>query len=110
MPSTNPYLIRNPDCVNKKKESRIKKTQEKYLRESNRQEMFQSEQRIKQGLTNNATGSDVYNKYQDEKYLSAAQRYQFENDSEDDEIEKEIALNLDQIGSYAKNYMELLTL
>lgn len=101
MPSTNPF---NKKSRLRQQEERIKnqKAQEKYLRESNRQEMFQSEQRIKQGLTNNATGSDVYNKYQDEKYLSAAQRYQFENDSEDDEIEKEIALNLDQIGSYAK--------
>ena len=29
--------------------------------------MFASEQRIKQGITNNSTNNDVYNKYQDEK-------------------------------------------
>ena len=65
--------------------------------------MFASEQRIKQGITNNSTNNDVYNKYQDEKNLSAAKRYQFENDSEDDDMEKEIALNLNQIDQYAKN-------
>ncbi|KAL6454000.1 SEC9 Protein transport protein SEC9 [Candida maltosa Xu316] len=88
----------------RQQEEKIKnqKAQEKYLRETNRQEMYQSEQRIKQGITNNSTSSDVYNKYQDERYLSAAQRYQFENDSEDDDMEKEIASNLDQIGNYAK--------
>ena len=37
------------------------------------------------------------------KNLSAAKRYQFENDSEDDDMEKEIALNLNQIDQYAKN-------
>ncbi|KAI3407115.2 SEC9 [Candida oxycetoniae] len=81
---------------------KARKMQEKYLRENNRQGMYESEQRIKQGLMNNATNNDVHQKYQNEKYLNQAQRYQFENDSEDDEIEKEIASNLDQIGSYAK--------
>ncbi|RCK57606.1 Protein transport protein SEC9 [Candida viswanathii] len=101
MPSTNPF---NKKSRLRQQEEKIKnqKEQEKYLREANRQEMFQSEQRIKQGLTSNATNSDVFNKYQDERYLTAAQRYQFENDSEDDDMEKEIALNLDQIGNYAK--------
>lgn len=79
-----------------------RKMQEKYLRETNRQNMYESEQRLKQGIMNNATDNDVHHKYQNEKYLQQAQRYQFENDSEDDEVEKEIAGNLDQIGSYAK--------
>lgn len=79
-----------------------RKMQEKYLRETNRQNMYESEQRLKQGIMNNATDNDVHHKYQNEKYLQQAQRYQFENDSEDDEAEKEIASNLDQIGSYAK--------
>ena len=78
------------------------KMQEKYLRETNRQNMYESEQRLKQGIMNNATDNEVHQKYQNEKYLQQAQRYQFENDSEDDEVEKEIAGNLDQIGSYAK--------
>ncbi|CUM65268.1 uncharacterized protein PRCAT00002901001 [Priceomyces carsonii] len=86
------------------REEKIKnsKAQEKYLRETNRKNMYDSEQRIKQGITQNATSSDVHQKYQGERDLQAAQRYQFENDSEDDEIEKELASNLDQIGLYAK--------
>lgn len=88
----------------RQQEEKIKsnKAREKYLRDTNRHEMYESEQRIKQGLTNNATSSDLYQKYQGERSLDAARRYQFENDSEDDEMEKEIANNLDQIGLYAK--------
>lgn len=78
------------------------KAQEKYMRESNRQQMYASEQRLKLGITNNATNSEVHQKYAGEKHLDAAKRYQFENDSEDDDMEKEIAGNLDQIGLYAK--------
>ncbi|KAI5956707.1 SEC9 [Candida jiufengensis] len=79
-----------------------KKIQEKYLRETNRQGMYESEQRLKQGLMNNATNNEIHQKYKNEKNLNEASRYQFENDSEDDEAEKEIASNLDQIGNYAK--------
>lgn len=103
------FIPANGNPFNKKsrlrqQEEKIKnqKLQEKYIRETNRQEMFASEQRIKQGITNNSTNNDIYNKYQDEKNLSAAKRYQFENDSEDDDMEKEIALNLNQIDQYAK--------
>lgn len=93
-------------------EARLKtqKEQEKYLRETNRQGMYASEQRVKQGLTSNATSSDTYSKYQGEKHLQQAQRYQFENDSEDDEIEKELASNLDQISSYTKKLKGTATL
>lgn len=88
----------------REQEAKIKaqKEQEKYLRELNRHGVYESEQRIKQGIKNNATQSDTFNKYQGEKYLQQAQRYQFENDSEDDEMEKELAGNLDQIAAYSK--------
>lgn len=88
----------------RQQEMKIKtnKTQEKYLRDTNRKEMYASEQRIKLGISQNATNSDVHQKYQGEKDLEAAKRYQFENDSEDDEMEKELAGNLDQIGLYSK--------
>lgn len=78
------------------------KQQEKYLRDTNRQGMYASEQRLKQGITNNASSSDTYNKYQGERQLKEAERYQFENDSEDDEMEKELASNLSQIANYSK--------
>lgn len=83
-------------------EIKLRRAQEKYIRETNRQEMYSLEQRVKAGLTANATSGEVYQRYQGEKDLAAAQRYQFENDSEDDEMEKELAQNLDQIGLYAK--------
>lgn len=85
-------------------EMRLKtqKEQEKYLRETNRAGMYASEQRIKQGITSNATNSETFNKYQGEKHLQQAQRYQFDNDLEDDEMEKELASNLDQILNYTK--------
>ncbi|KAI5962928.1 SEC9 [Candida pseudojiufengensis] len=79
-----------------------RKIQEKYLRETNRQGMYESEQRLKQGLMNNATNNDIHKKYSDEKNLNQASRYQFENDSEDDETEKEIASNLNEISNYTK--------
>lgn len=78
------------------------KTQEKYMSDTARLEMYQLEQRLKQGITNNATSLDVHQKYKTDRDLSAAKRYQFENDSEDDEMEKEMASNLDQIGAFAK--------
>lgn len=88
----------------RQQEERIKsaKMQEKYMKETNRSEMYASEQRIKAGLNNSATNNEIHEKYRGERDLAAAKRYQFENDSEDDEMEKEIGLNLDQIGQYAK--------
>jgi hypothetical protein len=95
----------------RQQEERIKaqKTQEKYLRETNRQGAYASEQRLKQGITQNATNSEVHKKYKDDQSLAAAQRYQFENDSEDDEMEKELAANLDQIGLYLKKLKNAAT-
>lgn len=93
----------------RRKEEEIKaaKAQEKYMRENNRLEMYQLEMRLKTGITNNATNGEVYQRYQLEKALAEAQRYQFENDLEDDEIEKELSQNLDQIGLYAKKLKQL---
>ncbi|OBA23947.1 hypothetical protein METBIDRAFT_30306 [Metschnikowia bicuspidata var. bicuspidata NRRL YB-4993] len=78
------------------------KMQEKYLRDTNRQGMYASEQRLTQGITSKTPNSELFNKYQGEKQIQQAQRYQFENDSEDDEMEKELASNLDQISNYSK--------
>lgn len=93
----------------RRQEEEIKaaKAQEKYMRENNRLEMYASEMRLKTGITNNATNGEVYQKYVLEKALQEAQRYQFENDLEDDEIEKELAQNLEQIGLYAKKLKTL---
>lgn len=109
-----PVAVGNP--FNKKsklrqQEQKLKteKQQEKYLRETNRQGVYASEQRVKEGITNSSTTSDTFNKYQGEKYLGAAQRYQFENDSEDDEMEKELGSNLDQIHAFSKKLKNTAT-
>lgn len=81
---------------------KAEKIQEKYLRDTNRKEMYDSEQRITQGIKSKTANSELFNKYQGEKQIQQAQRYQFENDSEDDEMEKELASNLDQISNYSK--------
>lgn len=106
--SGNPF---NKKSRLREQESKLKaqKEQEKYLRETNRQGVYASEQRVKQGISNNSTQSDTFNKYQGEKHLQQAQRYQFENDSEDDEMEKELAANLDQIASYSKKLRNTAT-
>lgn len=98
-----PATLVNP--FNKKSKLRMQelkiktqKAQEKYMRDANRQGVYESEQRIKEGLS---TG-DLHQKYKAERNLEAARRYQFENDSEDDEMEKELALNLDQIAVILK--------
>lgn len=106
--SGNPF---NKKSRLREQESKLKaqKEQEKYLRETNRQGVYASEQRVKQGISNNSTQSDTFNKYQSEKHLQQAQRYQFENDSEDDEMEKELATNLDQIAAYSKKLRNTAT-
>lgn len=103
------FIPANGNPFNKKsrlrmQEQKIKndKAQEKYIRDGNRRNMYESEQRVKQGITQNATGSELHQKYRGEKDLANAQRYQFENDLEDDEMEKELASNLDQIALYSK--------
>lgn len=99
--SMNPF---NKKSKLRQQEAKIKadKAKEKYLRDTNRQGIYESEQRIKQGLTSNATNSEIHAKYKAEKDIKAAERYQFEADSEDDEMEKELASNLEQIGLYSK--------
>lgn len=88
----------------RQQEMKIKgeKTREKALRETHRRDMYDSEHRIKEGLSQHSTNSELYQRYQGERDLEAARKYQFENDSEDDEIEKELASNLNQIGLYSK--------
>ena len=88
----------------RQQEMRIKgeKTREKALRETHRRDMYDSEHRIKEGISQHSMNSELYQKYQGERDLEAARKYQFENDSEDDEIEKELASNLNQIGLYSK--------
>lgn len=95
----------------RQQEDRIKaeKSQEKYQREQTRNEMYLSEQRIKEGITNASANSELHQKYRLDNHLQQAKRYQFENDSEDDEIEKELASNLDQIGLYAKKLKQSAT-
>lgn len=89
---------------------KTEKAQEKYLRSTQREGMYQSEQRLKNGIQSNLlTQSDTFNRYQGERYLQQAKRYQFEEDSEDDEIEKELAQNLEQISGYTRRLKNTAT-
>lgn len=99
--SVNPF---NKKSKLRQRELKLKteKAQEKYLRDNNRKGVYESEQRIKEGLVSNTLNSATHQKYKGEQSIEAAKRYQFENDSEDDEMEKEMASNLDQIGLFAK--------
>ncbi|KAK6464871.1 hypothetical protein DFJ63DRAFT_284612 [Scheffersomyces coipomensis] len=86
----------------RQQEEKIKldKEKEHYLREQARKGMYESEQRLKSGINEK---SELYQSYKGEKALKdASKRYQFENDSEDDELEIELDNNLSQIEQYSK--------
>ncbi|CAI5760770.1 unnamed protein product [Candida verbasci] len=82
-------------------EEKIKnqKLQEKYLREEHRRGIYESEQRVKAGITEG--NSELSEKYRDAKNLKLSERYRFEGDSEDEDMEIEIANNLHEIGKYS---------
>lgn len=82
------------------REERIKnkKVEEKMMREYTHNDIEQSTRRIENAMNSNMTSdSGVREKYQRQKVLDAAKKYQFENDEEDDEMEVEIDRNLSQI-------------
>lgn len=74
-----------------------RKMEDKLRAEHMSQELHQSTQRIEGALSGDNQMSAVREKYQREKVLAAAKKYQFENDEEDDEMEVEIDRNLDKI-------------
>lgn len=98
------------------KEEKIKqkRREEKIIQDRQRSEVQASEKRISNQLreriepeSTKATNSALYGKYSKEKALSEAERYQFENDSEDDDMELEIHNNLNQIGDAASRLKRL---
>lgn len=99
--------VQNPFTKSKRlreKEERIKndRLQSKLIQEQQRRELSNSTNRIKSSLNDREeAGDSITSKYKREKYLDQAKRYQFENDSEDDEMENEIGENVDEIGKIA---------
>lgn len=81
------------------KEERIKEQHrlEQAEREGRRQMAYESTQRVTQGLR--GPKSDTAKKYRTQASVTERAKYQFENDSEDDEMEDEIEANLDGISS-----------
>jgi hypothetical protein len=83
--------------------------QSKLEREQQRVEMSQSANRVNNTLNHNesAIHDSVTDKYRREKYRTEAKQYQFENDSEDDEMEMEIAENLDEVAKVSGRLKKL---
>ncbi len=88
----------------KLKDNRMK---DKAIAEQQRSQVYQSEQRIKGALYGKPGASDTAQKYREKKIMDNAKKYQFEADSEDDEMETEISENLDQIDGFAKRLNKL---
>ncbi|ODV98144.1 hypothetical protein PACTADRAFT_47952 [Pachysolen tannophilus NRRL Y-2460] len=92
------------------KEEKIKtqRLNEKLLQDKQRATMFSSERRVIDGLrTTNSDNTALYNKYNNQKILADAKRYQFENDEEDDEMELEIGNNLHTISQHASSLKQM---
>ncbi|KAK5962970.1 Sec9p PWA37_005426 [Arxiozyma heterogenica] len=94
---SNPF---NSKRRQREREERLKnrKIEEKMMMEYTNRELGESTQRIENALNANAhSDNGIREKYQRQKVLEAAKKYQFENDEEDDEMEIEIDRNLTQI-------------
>jgi hypothetical protein len=88
----------------REKEEKIKNDRiaEKIEAERTRAQLSNSTQRIKSALdSGDGMGDEIAAKYRREKIKAQAKQYQFEADSEDDEMEGEIGENLDEIGKFA---------
>ncbi|KAG0657478.1 Meiosis-specific subunit of the t-SNARE complex [Monosporozyma unispora] len=95
---TNPF---NSKSRQREREEKLKnkKIEEKMMMEYTNKDIEQSTRRIENAMNTNmhGDGGGVREKYQRQKVLDAAKKYQFENDEEDDEMEVEIDRNLSQI-------------
>ena len=94
---SNPF---NSKRRKQEREDKIKnqKIQEQAMMESTNQDLLQSTNRIENAMEENGRNiSDVRDRYERKDILNRAQKYQFENDEEDDEMEVEIDRNLDKI-------------
>jgi hypothetical protein len=88
-------------------EARIKQQyqQEQFSRENRRQIAFDSSQRVMNGLT--SSGSETAMKYRKKPSDEERGKYQFEADSEDEDLENEIDANLDGISAAASRLNKL---
>ncbi|SMN22498.1 similar to Saccharomyces cerevisiae YGR009C SEC9 t-SNARE protein important for fusion of secretory vesicles with the plasma membrane [Maudiozyma saulgeensis] len=94
---SNPF---NSKRRKQEREEKIKnqKIQEQAMMNSTNQELTASQNRIENAMDENGRNiSDIRDRYERKDILGRAQKYQFENDEEDDEMEIEIDRNLDKI-------------
>lgn len=95
--------VSNPFNSKRRKQEREekiknKKIEEKAIMDQTNQGIIESTNRIENAMNDNVRNiSDVRDRYERKDILNRAQKYQFENDSEDDEMEVEIDRNLDKI-------------
>ncbi|ONH67432.1 Protein transport protein SEC9 [Cyberlindnera fabianii] len=99
--------MKNPFTKNARlraQEERLKQDRIEFKLEQQRQrsELNGSTQRAKMAIDDaDGMGQSIADKYRREKIKEQAKQYQFEADSEDDEMENEIGENLDEIGRIA---------
>lgn len=105
--------IQNPYTKNRRlreQEDKIKadRVSSKYEQERARAAMADSSTRVKSSLDDGeGMGDEIANKYRREQVMRQAKQYQFEGDSEDDEMEAEIGENLSEIGKFAGRLKKL---
>lgn len=105
--------IKNPFTKNRRlreKEEKIKAEHiaAKVENERTRAQLTDSTKRIKSALDDGeGLGDEVASKYRRDKVLAQAKQYQFEADSEDDEMEAEIGANIDEIGKFSSRLKKL---
>lgn len=90
----------------KEAQIRAQYQQEQIRRENRRQLAYTSQQRVMNGLNGNGM-SETALKYKRENASEERKKYQFENDSEDEDLESEIDNNLDGIHAAAKRLNKL---
>jgi hypothetical protein len=98
--------VSNPFTANKRRTQRDddiinKHRQEREQRDETRKEAFASAQRMEQNFRELQPGDVGYRGQQTKASLAERSKYQFEADSEDDEMENEIDSNLDALGHAA---------
>lgn len=94
---SNPF---NSKRRKQEREDKIKnqKIEEKAIMDQTNQGIIESTNRIENAMNENTHNiSDVRDRYERKDILNRAQKYQFENDSDDNEMEVEIDRNLDKI-------------
>lgn len=105
--------VSNPFNSNRRRRQREeaiknKKIEEHIMMEATNNELTRSTNRIENAMNANMNSdSGIRERYQRQKVLNNAKKYQFENDEEDNEMEIEIDRNLEQIGQISSRLKKM---